>query len=163
MRATEEARTEHGIGAAIEDGAEQYGPLRGIILEVAILHDHDVARAGRECGADCRALPAVDVVLEQEINAPFLLESAQDVGRAIGGAIVHADDLLLHRDRVHGVENGLDGVPFVEHGNQHGEHELVGSERGTRRGVGTRRRMWSHRGSRRKARTPRPGAVNSRK
>ena len=56
MRSAEEARAEARVGAAVEDRLEQHRPIAGIVLEIGVLHDDDVAGAQRERAAGSRRL-----------------------------------------------------------------------------------------------------------
>jgi len=55
--AADEARAEHDVGAAADDGLEQADIIVGVVLEVRVLHEDDVARGPREPVAQGRSLP----------------------------------------------------------------------------------------------------------
>ena len=62
MRPAEEARAEAGVGAAVENRLEQHRPVAGIVFEIGVLHDHDVAACSSTAPAEsprpCRGSPA---------------------------------------------------------------------------------------------------------
>ena len=59
FRARGEPRSEHRIRAVLEDGLQEARELRGVVLEVRVLHDPDVAGHRGDACADRRTLPAI--------------------------------------------------------------------------------------------------------
>ena len=116
-----ETRAKDDIGPAGQDGCEQAGILVGIVFEVGILHDDDVAGGGGEAGAERGALALVDLMVNNPGEFAFDLV-AQDVAGPVGRTIVHDQDFLpLDRRGPDGGEDGMDGLPLVEAGNDDGK------------------------------------------
>ena len=121
--AAHEARAEHDIRFAVEDGLEQLRVFLRVVLEIGVLHDDEITSGGGKAGAQRGPLALVALVIEDpgDERDDF---TAQNLTRPIGRAVIHDDDLLLeagHGRRAHGVDNRPDGFRLVETGNDDGK------------------------------------------
>src|SRR5206468_6696818 len=90
----DEARAVDHVGLVVEDWLNQSRILGGVVLEVGVLHQHDVASRLLEALAQGCSLALV-VLLEDNANLRRLgLQLLQNGTRAIGAAIVDNDDLF---------------------------------------------------------------------
>src|SRR5690606_26677852 len=95
----------------------------GVVFEVGVLHDHDVAGGGGEAGAHGGALALIFLVVNDLIDQRCDF-GAQQVAGAVARAVVHDDDLFLDIAEIHGanpVNQRADGVTFVVAGDDDGE------------------------------------------
>ena len=106
-------------------GVEQLGPVLGVVLEVGVLHEHEVAGDVLEAAADGRALAPVHVVGDDAHGA--VGELAQHVARAVGAAVVDDHDLEVdgQLDLAHAAHDLHHGVALVEHGDDHRQLAVV--------------------------------------
>ena len=96
-----EARAEDDVGVAVEDRLDELRILVGVVFEVGVLDDDDVAARLGDAAADGRPLPLVHRLEDVADLRPLLRERRDDVARAVGRAVVDDDDLLLDRHRPH--------------------------------------------------------------
>ena len=59
---SQKAAAEHDVRDVVSDQVDQRGDLSGIVLEVGVLNDHDVAGGTGEAGADRGSLARVLLV-----------------------------------------------------------------------------------------------------
>ena len=91
-----EARSVDDEGAALEHGGEQLRPVVGVVLEIGVLDEHEVAGHVLERRADRRALP--EVVRVQHDTHRAVAELAQDAACPIVAPVVDDDDLAFQRE-----------------------------------------------------------------
>ncbi len=60
---SEEAAAVNDVGFAIDDGLEQHGVFSGVVFEVGVLDDDDVACDVCKSGAECSTFAFVDFVV----------------------------------------------------------------------------------------------------
>ena len=116
-----EARAVDDLRLAPEHRVQQLGPVLGVVLEVGVLHEHEVAGDVLEPAADRGALAPVALVGDDAHGA--VGELAQHVAGAVGAAVVDDEDLELERqlDRAHATHDLHHRVALVEHGHDHRE------------------------------------------
>src|SRR5688572_16267254 len=66
--AGEEARAVHHVRATLEDGTDELRELRGVVLEVRVLDDHDVPLRAPEPGAQGGPLALVSLVEDEDVD-----------------------------------------------------------------------------------------------
>ena len=86
-------------------GSSSVGPVRGIVLEVGVLHDHHIAGARRERGANRGAFAAIEIVKDEFIDAAGVFHSLEHLARTVGREIVDTDDFLANGNRVNLIQN----------------------------------------------------------
>ena len=125
LAAREIARAEHGIGAAIEQGTNQDRVFEGVVFQVGILDDREIAGGLLDRGAHGGALAAIDFV-SKEANLRMCRRQAFEHGPgAVGRAVVDDDQLALHVFGKRGGQNLRDASlhhgPLVVYGHQDGK------------------------------------------
>ncbi len=80
-----------------DDGLEQRGEVAGVIFQVGILHDHDIAGGFLDSRAHGRALPHVALV---QVDGDPRAEGqrGQQLTCTVPGTVIDDDDLLLDDD-----------------------------------------------------------------
>jgi hypothetical protein len=128
-----EAGAVHDVGPPLEDGGEELRIVPRVVLEIRVLHQHDVAGRLGEAAPERRALALVGVLVEHadlvllvgRSEAPRLgelgLQPAEIVAGAVLGAIVDDDDLLRNRRRLDALEDLREREPLVVDGDDDGE------------------------------------------
>ncbi len=114
---------------AFVDFGDELGELVGVVLEVAIHGNDDVAAGVIEAGGECGGLAEVAAEVDDEDVGVGFGELAEAGVGVVLGAIVDVDDFVgfgvvfADEDEVarEGVVELLDGVDFVVHGDDHGE------------------------------------------
>ena len=135
----QKARAVHHVGLAFGDEAEQRRVVARVVLQVGVLHDDDLAGGVGEAAAQGRALAAILSVVAKLQTGISAQQVPQPFGGAIGGAVVHHDDLFLQRHRLHAGQDFLDGADFVVRRDHHGNPERAEfGVHGAPHGVGTR-------------------------
>ena len=84
----EKSRAVDHVGAVLEKRPEETRVVARVVLEVGVLEERQVARRGGDAGADGGALAHVARVLEVAQPRFFGRQLAQDLARAVGGAVV---------------------------------------------------------------------------
>ena len=111
------------------EGGEELRDVVGVVLEIGVHGDDDRAAGALEPGVEGRRLPGVPA--ESEDADPGILgrQLAEHVARAVGGAVVHEQDL---EGLAMAVENAdqlpiasLDVRLLVVGGDDHGEREAM--------------------------------------
>jgi hypothetical protein len=130
MWAAQKARAEHDVGVAGEDGLDEDRILVGVVFEVGILDQRDVAGDGRDRGADGGALAGVLGVEEHAdavvgVAVGLGADGAHQVSGAVGRRVVDDDDLLADGHGAHALDQLADRQALVEHGHQDREHEIL--------------------------------------
>src|SRR5262245_8824767 len=121
-----EARAEDHVRLAGEDGLDQAWVVVRVVLEVGVLHDHEVPAGGLEARAQRGALAPVARLVDHARD-PRLDLVAQDLAGAVARAVVHHDHLeVADRRSEHRVDDALDRVPLVEAG----DHDREGGQTG---------------------------------
>ena len=119
-----EARAVDHVRLPVDDRLHQQGKLVGVVLQVGILDDDDVARGRLKTGAQRRSFAQVLGVVEHlgdEGGDPVL----EDGAGAVGGAVVHHDDLGVTEGRLADpVDDALDSVPLVVAGDDDAEPQV---------------------------------------
>jgi hypothetical protein len=90
------ARAEDGIGAAIEQRAQQARIFARIVLEVGILHDGEVAHGLADGRAHGRALASIALVPVEPDLSGLARQPLQNRVRAVSRTIVDDHQLALH-------------------------------------------------------------------
>ena len=129
VRAAEEARAEHASALPSTMGSSSTGQSCGSYSRSASWTMTISPVLGGERGADRLALPAVLLLQDELVDVAGGVQLDEPLARAVGRAVVHADDLLPHRRRVHAIEDRLDRVALVVHRDEHGESYRTWVER----------------------------------
>lgn len=106
----------------VHDGLQQAWIFLGIVFQIGVLDQHDVARGGGETGAQRRALALVHLV-EQHFQVRIRLSQlVQHFPRAVAGTVVHEQDFLFHADvdRPHEIDDLGNRRRFVVDGDHDG-------------------------------------------
>src|SRR6266536_839104 len=126
--ATGEARAINDIRRAILNRLKQARIILGIVLQVGVLHDHDVARRVTDRGLYCCALALIFRLKEnfdsiQWIIGPtsFFLHPSQYLSAPILGAVVDQNNFLRQLDSAYTAHDFLQCALFVINGDQDGE------------------------------------------
>src|SRR6266849_1425775 len=119
VRAAEKPRPENRIGASLNQWLEERRPIGRAVLEIGVLNDDDVSVTCGDCRPDGRAFPAILLLKDGLLNHSIGEKSLQDVTRAVGRAIVNADDFRRVRSRPYALHYLCNGVDFVINGNEH--------------------------------------------
>ena len=128
VRSAEEARAEDGVGLAVEDRLEQRRPVRGIVLEIGVLDDHDVAGARGERRADGRALPAFSGWQISRSMRPCG-EQLSRISR-VPSVEQSSTQMISFRSAYRAPGRGwIDGVPLVVDRDEHGKLERMHVQR----------------------------------
>ena len=85
---------------------------RARTVEIRVLDHDDVAARAREARAQRGALAAVAGVFDQT-DRSALGDLAQTLDRAVTRRVVHDDDLLVERDRLHALQDLVDRLDLV--------------------------------------------------
>ena len=88
-----EARAVHDLCLPAEHRRQQLRPILGVVLEVGVLDQHEIAGHVLEAGADRRALATVPLVGDHPHRA--VAELPQYVAGAVGAAVVDDQNLAL--------------------------------------------------------------------
>src|SRR5437879_4486856 len=81
------------VGLVVEDRLDEARILRGIVLQIGILDEHDIAPGLPEARAQGGALALIErLVDDADILVP--LELAENVARAVRAGIVYNNDLF---------------------------------------------------------------------
>jgi hypothetical protein len=126
VRPAEEAAPKARVRLPGDDRRQQLGPVLRVVLQVGVLHDDHVPRGGGQGGPDRLPLAPVLGLQHEAVDVARLVEGDEALPGAVGRAVVDADDLLLHRRGVDALEDGLDRVQLVVHGDQHRQVTVPG-------------------------------------
>ena len=84
---------------AFEYGAENDGVFLGVVFEVGILEDGEVAGGFCDGASNGGAFALIGVLgNDLDVVGEFLLQACQDFWRAVGGAIVDDNEFFLERE-----------------------------------------------------------------
>lgn len=121
--AAEEAGAVDDIGAAFEDGLEESGVVVGVVFEVGILDEDDIAGGFGEAGVEGGAFALVVVVEGGDDVGEAGGEGGEEVAGAVGGAVIDEDDFALEAgvDAADGFEEVGEGLDLVVDGDDDGE------------------------------------------
>src|SRR5256885_10970105 len=115
--APHETRTVNNVSLAHDDRLEQERIVLGVVLQICILNNDDLASRRPKSGSKARALALIDLMVKRRVDAIsqlFLDHFAGPVRRAI----VHQHDLQGgDRTRADGANEFPDRVSFVVTGN----------------------------------------------
>ena len=103
------------------------GILRGVVLEVGVLDDDDLAGGVPEPGAQRGALALVDLVEDDRQVGVARSHLAEDLAGAVGRAVVDDDDLLADRDGADPAEDLVDRLLLVVDRDDDREDQVVGN------------------------------------
>ena len=114
----------HGIVALIQLG-HQAGNLLGGVLQVRVQGDHHLSLGRLKPGKNGLVLPEVAVELQgPDVLRILPVQVGEKLPGAVGGAVVHEDDLIGAAHGGEGADQPLPQLPeivfLVEHGNDHG-------------------------------------------
>jgi hypothetical protein len=98
-----EAGAEDDVGDAGGDGFDEAGVLGGVVLEVGVLDDDELALGGGDAGAEGGALALVDGVSE-EGDAGGAGVGLKDFVGAVGGVVVDDDEFLVDGDSADAID-----------------------------------------------------------
>jgi len=102
------------------------GIFAGIIFQIGILDDDDVAAHLGQAAADRCPLAAVGAVLKQA-DVACLGQFFQHRPGAVGGAVVYGDNLFAERHGLHLFHDLPDGAGLVVDRHDH-RHHIVGGD-----------------------------------
>ena len=106
------ARAVDHVRAARQDRLHQPGIVLGVVLEIGVLDDDDLAPRLGERGADGVSFSAIPLVGEgADRHPPGQLR--EHLAGAVAGAVVHHDHFLVDRHRQHAFEQRLEGGMLV--------------------------------------------------
>lgn len=130
LAVSEETAAVHDIGPALNDRLQELRVFVGVVFQVGVLYDHDVAGCLSEAGAQCRALALVHVVELQRdaverIRLVRLRQRFHDFPGIVMAAVVYQDDLLSNGHFRYGLQKNRQGLLFVVDGDDHGENEII--------------------------------------
>jgi hypothetical protein len=83
------------------------------------LDDDDVSGRSRESRLELGTLPTVANMEEEDVDQTLLFEPSENLRRAVGGTVVHGDDLDLKRHLSDPPEKRFHGTGLVEHRHHH--------------------------------------------
>ncbi len=130
----EKARSVHDVSFALEDGLQQQCVFARVVLEVGVLNDQNVSGRIAYSARDGRPFAHV-LRLQQHAHAVLPVHRRENVSRAVGGPVVHDDELFVYR-KVNSQNAGddfADGGPLVEAGHHNRQlHGRNGSRLGPR-------------------------------
>ena len=114
----------HGIVALIQLG-HQAGNLLGGVLQVRVQGDHHLSFGRLKPGKNGLVLPEVAMELQgPDVLRILPVQVGEKLPGAVGGAVVHEDDLVGAAHGGEGADQPFAQLPeiffFVEHGNDHG-------------------------------------------
>ena len=89
------AGAEDGVGVAVEHRPEQAGIFRGIVFQVGILDEGEIAGGFGDGAPHRRAFALVLLVAEKADFRIGVGEPLEHVGGAVGGAVIHDHQLAL--------------------------------------------------------------------
>ena len=96
----------------------------GIVFQVPVLNQHDVAGGQHDAGADGGALSVIPRRVMPHYQA-FPRMFAEHLGGSVGGTVIHHHNLfgaaLGQRRLADALQNLVEGVEFVVHGNDDGD------------------------------------------
>jgi hypothetical protein len=118
--AAEEARAVDDVGVTLLDRRQQLEVLHRVVLEVGVLHDHDVARGVPEPDGHRRAFALV-LRLEEHADALDAVHLAQDLARPVLRPVVDDQDLLLDGHGLHARDDLADRLRLVVRGDHDGQ------------------------------------------
>jgi hypothetical protein len=114
----------------IVEGGEQQGDVRGIVLQVGIEGDCDVAAHAGEARREGRRLPVMPVEGDHANAGITLRELAHPRQAAVTAAVVHEEDLDALTESAQGgvqlVVQGVEGLLLVVHRHDDGELGSIG-------------------------------------
>jgi hypothetical protein len=90
------ARAEDGVGVAIQQRAEEAGILGGIVFQIGVLDQGEIAGGHLDGGADGGAFAAIVRVLREEDLRECGGEALENEIGPVGGTIVDNHQLALH-------------------------------------------------------------------
>ncbi len=93
--APHEPRTIDDIGFPVQDGLKKLRIFSGVVLQVGVLDQNDIARCRGEAGAQGGSLALVHRMIHHPKSIAFEIP-LQDLRGPIARAIIYDDDLLLH-------------------------------------------------------------------
>ena len=106
---------------ASQDRLEEARPVVGVVLEVGILHHHEVATRLGQPSADGGAFPLVDLVMHDLDRG--VLQRMQHLVRPVAAPVIDHDDLEYQGqfDRPHATDDLGHRRALVEDRHDHGE------------------------------------------
>src|SRR5690606_823722 len=116
----QKARTEYRIGPAALDRSQQGGNLRGVVLEVGVLHHQHVAGCQRNGLPDGRPLAAIGGLLVELVDLAQFQHLVEQLARAVAGAVINTDYLGVQGRGAHLVDQCFQGAHLVVDRDQHG-------------------------------------------
>src|SRR4051812_2706513 len=114
--AAEEAAAEDDVGMTVDDRLEQPRVVGGVVLEVGVLDEDDVAGRRREPGTQRGALPAVLRLEHDDVARPHAVD---ELAAPVGAAVVDEHDLGVEPAEVGALDGGDDArqrAVLVVHG-----------------------------------------------
>jgi hypothetical protein len=85
------------IGDAPLDGLQQFGIISGIILEVGVLDENDIAGDFTEAGAQGGPFPLIVLMIKRPYVIILLDQTLEDFPGPVSGGIVNDDKFLVIR------------------------------------------------------------------
>jgi len=113
------------VRVPVHDRLDELRILLGVVFEVGILDQHDLAARFGNAAADGGTLSLVDGLQDVADLGPLLCESGDDVARPVGGAVVDDYDLLLDRHFADAAQQFRNGRPLVVAGDDHGKQRRL--------------------------------------
>ncbi len=123
---TQKTTSVNHVGPVFDNWFQQSKILAGVVFQVSVLNDHNVACDILKTGSECSALALVDVMeacanLVEVVADGFFLQLLHDVARTITAAVVHQNQFFANRHLAHEIHQIAQGLFFVVHGNDHGQ------------------------------------------
>src|SRR5208283_4064092 len=102
VRSAVKAVAEDGVSVAFKNGCKQEGIVAGVIFEVGILDEDDLAGGLRQSGSDAGSLALV-LVVKGELHCVFAVVAQnfveisllQEFAGAVGGEVIDDDELFF--------------------------------------------------------------------
>ena len=95
----------------------QLGILVGVVFEVGVLDEHDVAARFLDAAPDGGTFPLIHILQNVADLRPLLCERRDDVFRPVGRLVIDDNDLLVDRHLLDAAQQFGDCGAFVVAGN----------------------------------------------
>lgn len=126
MALANEARPKDDVSAVLQDWLDEPGILRGIVFQVGVLNNHDIARDVTESFPEGRSLPLIARLVEDPNIVGLGLDLRENLSRSIRAPVINEDDLLGNGHILNPANDFADPLLFVVNRHDNGEREALG-------------------------------------